>query len=75
MQGSWKEQLKQKFRNGRRIDPADAKEKEKENCQPNLVDDVGEPPAKKQRTSTAKSRIASEGMYRMLSKLSTCIAF
>ena len=38
MQGSWKEQLKQKFRNGRRVDPADAKEKDKENSQPNGQD-------------------------------------
>ena len=59
--------MKQKFRNGRRVDPADAKEKEKENSQPNLVDGVSEPPAKKQRKSTAKSRIASEGMCYVMS--------
>ena len=46
MQGSWKEQLKQKFRNGCRVDPADAKE-DKENSQSNGQDDASEPPAKK----------------------------
>ena len=61
--------MKQKFRNGRRVDPADAKEKEKENSQPNLVDGVSEPPAKKQRKSTAKSRIASEGMCYVMSHI------
>ena len=44
MQGSWKEQLKQKFRNGRRVDPSDARDKDNENSQPNHQDDASEPP-------------------------------
>lgn len=64
MQGSWKEQLKQKFWNGRRVDPADAKEKDKGNSQPNGQDHASEPPAKKRKErSSNKSRIASEGMW------------
>ena len=57
--------MKQKFQKGCRVDdPSDARDKEKENCQPNSQDDASELPAKKQRQkSTSKSRIASEGMW------------
>ena len=75
MQGSWKEQLKQKFRNGRRVDPSDARDKDKENSQPNGQDDTSEPPAKKQRQKSArKSRIASEGMWDNLSLASQTLS-
>ena len=61
MQGSLKEQLKQKFRNGRRPNPAHAKESNKENHHRNEKD-VNEPPMKKQKKQCAtKSRIGSEG--------------
>ena len=46
-------------------DPADAKDKEKENSHPNVMDhDDSEPPVKKTRKqwNTSKSRSASEGV-------------